>query len=111
MGAFARDHGFVSVQAAKHWLARYGEVTSLADMTVYKINEPQKVLLHNTIALCTIRSNGNRVTADMVTALMRVVKPRTAQEVRQHPLYKLSDSVNLTLSMDCWAGTKDKTLF
>ena len=82
MKAFARDKAFVSVQAAKHWLAKFGELTQLADMSVYKINESQKVLLNNTIAVCAIRSNGNRVTSDMVTALLRVVKPKTAQEVR-----------------------------
>lgn len=100
MGAFARDNAFISVLAAKHWLSKFGEVTSLAGMTVYKISESQKVLLNTTIALCAIRCYGNKVTADMVTSLLRVVKPRTAQEVRLFQPRKLpiSSAENVTFS-------------
>lgn len=81
METFSNDGGFVSVDSAKYWLAKFGEATSVAGVTMFKISEFQRLLLSTTIALCAIRSNGNKLSAEMVTALLKTVKPKTASEV------------------------------
>jgi hypothetical protein len=90
LSVWAQDNAFVSAQAARHWLSRFGEVNELDGKTVFKISDSQKQLLNTTIAVCTVRSNGSRVTTEMMTALIKVIKWSNAREVRKDPAFELS---------------------
>jgi hypothetical protein len=90
LSVWAQENAFVSAQAARHWLSRFGEVNELDGKTVFKISDTQKQLLNTTIAVCTVRSNGSRVTTEMMTALIKVIKWSSAREVRQDSAFELS---------------------
>jgi hypothetical protein len=81
LSAFAEKNWFKTVEAVKHFICRFGELSTGPNGPIFQISDIQRNLLHTTIAVCAIRCNGSRITHDMISNLLRVVRPVPACEV------------------------------